>query len=36
MQNESDIVRDVSARLEQGGFAYMLTGSMAAWQECKP
>jgi hypothetical protein len=29
MQNEIDIVRDVSARLEQGGFAYMLTGSMA-------
>ena len=29
MQNELDIVRDVSARLEQGGFAYMLTGSMA-------
>jgi hypothetical protein len=36
MQNEIDIVRDVSARLEQGGFAYMLTGSMAKWQECKP
>ncbi len=29
MQNELDIVRDVSLRLEQGGFAYMLTGSMA-------
>jgi hypothetical protein len=29
MQNELDIVRDVSARLEQGRFAYMLTGSMA-------
>jgi hypothetical protein len=29
MQNEIDIVRDVSARLKQGGFAYMLTGSMA-------
>lgn len=29
MQNELDIVRDVSRRLEQGGFAYMLTGSMA-------
>jgi hypothetical protein len=29
VQNELDIVRDVSARLEQGGFAYMLTGSMA-------
>ncbi len=29
MQNELDIVRDVSARLEQGGLAYMLTGSMA-------
>ena len=29
MQNELDIVRDVSARLERGGFAYMLTGSMA-------
>jgi hypothetical protein len=29
MQNELDIVRDVAARLEKGGFAYMLTGSMA-------
>ena len=29
MQNELDIVRDVSMRLERGGFAYMLTGSMA-------
>ncbi|PAW83489.1 MAG: hypothetical protein B9S33_13865 [Pedosphaera sp. Tous-C6FEB] len=29
MQNELDIVRDVSARLEKGGLAYMLTGSMA-------
>ena len=29
MQNELDIVRDVSERLEQGGLAYMLTGSMA-------
>src|SRR6187401_3070649 len=29
MQNELDIVRDVSRRLEQGGLAYMLTGSMA-------
>jgi len=29
MQNELDIVRDVSARLERAGFAYMLTGSMA-------
>jgi len=29
MQNELDIVRDVSLRLEQGGLAYMLTGSMA-------
>ena len=29
MQNELDIVRDVSGRLEQGGIAYMLTGSMA-------
>lgn len=27
--NELDIVRDVSRRLEQGGFSYMLTGSMA-------
>lgn len=26
MQNELDIVRDVSHRLEQAGFAYMLTG----------
>src|SRR6187401_3075516 len=29
MQNELDIVRDVSQRLERGGLAYMLTGSMA-------
>lgn len=29
MQNELDIVRDVSARLERIGVAYMLTGSMA-------
>ena len=29
MQNELEIVRDISRRLEQGGFAYMLTGSMA-------
>ena len=29
MQNELDIVRDVSRRLEQGGLDYMLTGSMA-------
>ena len=29
MLNELDIVRDVSRRLEQGGLAYMLTGSMA-------
>ena len=29
MQNELDIVRDVSARLEKGNLAYMLTGSMA-------
>ncbi|MBM3824258.1 MAG: hypothetical protein FJ404_15450 [Verrucomicrobia bacterium] len=29
MQNELDIVRDVSQRLEQGGLGYMLTGSMA-------
>jgi hypothetical protein len=29
MQNELDIVRDVSLRLEQGSLAYMLTGSMA-------
>jgi len=29
VQNELDIVRDVSARLERGGLAYMLTGSMA-------
>ncbi len=29
MQNELDIVRDVSMRLERGGFAFMLTGSMA-------
>jgi len=29
MQNELDIVRDVSLRLEQGSLPYMLTGSMA-------
>src|SRR5215213_9307997 len=29
MQNELDIVRDVSERLEGAGIAYMLTGSMA-------
>ena len=29
MQNELDIVRDVSLRLERGGLEYMLTGSMA-------
>jgi hypothetical protein len=29
MQNEIDIVRDLSTRLERGGLAYMLTGSMA-------
>ena len=29
MQNELDIVRDVSRRLDGGGLAYMLTGSMA-------
>jgi len=29
MHDELDIVRDVSARLEEGGIAYMLTGSMA-------
>jgi hypothetical protein len=29
MQNELDIVRDVSARLESAGIGYMLTGSMA-------
>lgn len=29
MQNELDIVRDVSGRLERAGIAYMLTGSMA-------
>jgi hypothetical protein len=29
MQNELDIVRDVSRRLEEGGIGYMLTGSMA-------
>jgi len=36
MQNEFGIVRDVSARLERGGFAYMLTGSMVKREECKP
>lgn len=29
MQNELDIVRDVSARLDGAGIGYMLTGSMA-------
>lgn len=29
MQNEIDVVRDVSAKLEAAGIAYMLTGSMA-------
>lgn len=29
MQNELDIVRDVSGRLDRGRLAYMLTGSMA-------
>lgn len=29
MQNEIDIVRDVSQRLDGGGLAFMLTGSMA-------
>lgn len=29
MQNELDIVRDVSTRLDGAGIAYMLTGSMA-------
>jgi hypothetical protein len=29
VENEIDIVRDVSQRLEQGGFSFMLTGSMA-------
>lgn len=29
MQNEIDIVQAVSARLEQGGLEFMLTGSMA-------
>jgi hypothetical protein len=29
MQNELDIVRDVSQRLETAGIGYMLTGSMA-------
>ncbi|MFZ4695399.1 MAG: hypothetical protein ACOYMV_09755 [Verrucomicrobiia bacterium] len=29
MQDELDVVRDVSARLDRGGIAYMLTGSMA-------
>ena len=33
VQNELDIVRDVSMRLEQAGIAYMLTGSNL-WQEC--
>jgi hypothetical protein len=29
MQNELDIMRDVSSRLAQGGISFMLTGSMA-------
>lgn len=29
MENELDIVRDVSVRLDSAGIAYMLTGSMA-------
>jgi hypothetical protein len=29
MQNELDIVRDVSAKLDSAGIGYMLTGSMA-------
>jgi hypothetical protein len=29
MQNEIEIVRDVSTRLDRGGLLYMLTGSMA-------
>ncbi len=29
MQNELDIVRDVSVRLDSAGLAYMLTGSVA-------
>ncbi len=29
MQNELDIVRDVSQRLDRAAIAYMLTGSMA-------
>jgi hypothetical protein len=29
MQNELDIVRDVSARLDAANIGYMLTGSMA-------
>lgn len=29
MQNELDVLRDVSQRLESAGIAYMLTGSMA-------
>ena len=36
MQNELDIVRDVSARLERAGIAYMLTGSMAMNYYAKP
>jgi hypothetical protein len=29
MQNEVDIIRDVSRRMDDAGIAYMLTGSMA-------
>lgn len=36
MQNELDIVRDVSSRLEHGGIAYMLTGSMAMNYHAQP
>jgi hypothetical protein len=36
MQNELDIVRDVSARLDGAGIAYMLTGSMAMSYYAQP
>jgi hypothetical protein len=36
MENELDIVRDVSRRLEGAGIAYMLTGSMAMNYHAQP
>jgi hypothetical protein len=36
MQNELDIVRDVSAKLDSAGIGYMLTGSMAMNYHAQP